>query len=206
MKRTPAFRRMICLLLILCAFAAVIPASAGAAGEVICLSCDKCIPGNHYVLMLLKSGTDLASISDSDLLFIDQCTAEGTDLEIALIYPDCDACDAVIGGTFDDGSASPRKLGSYQAARMPGLLQTIEEEAFAGAGFTHVFIGEQVSSIGKRAFAECANLSYVYIPPSVRSIADDAFPENDALVIGCRQDTYACQYAEENGFRYILVD
>lgn len=198
-------KQLISMVLVFCVCVPFGTAFASDAGDVFCVSFDNCIPGNKYVLMLLRSGTNVYSIQDSDLLFIDLYTAAEESMEIAVIYPDFNACDAAVSGTFSNNAASPRKLGSYRAARMPGQMETVEEEAFSGVTFTHVYLGERVETIGARAFADCANLRYVYVPDSVNSIAPDAFQGDINVTIGCRQNSTAYQFAVDNGLSYLLL-
>ena len=206
MKNYRILKFAACLLLIVCVCLPCGTAHAANAEDVFCVTFDNCIPGNEYVLMLLKPGTNVSSIQDSDLLFIDQYTADqGNSMEVALIYPDFEACDAAVSGTFSNNAASPRKLGSFTAAHMPGMLETIEEEAFAGATFTHVYLGNRVSAIGARAFADCAMLAYIYIPASVESIDENTFQGDGDFIIGCAEGSAAEQFARDNGIDYILV-
>ena len=59
--------------------------------------------------------------------------------------------------------------------KLPAQLKEIEEEAFAGRPCQVVIIPDGCTTIGSRAFADCDELLYVRIPPSVTEIADDAF-------------------------------
>ena len=66
---------------------------------------------------------------------------------------------------------------------LPVSLTTIQEEAFAGGAFHYVQLPEGATSIGKRAFADCPNLTFIYIPESTTSIAKDAFENVSHLTI-----------------------
>ena len=68
--------------------------------------------------------------------------------------------------------------------KLPNALTEIEEEAFYGTTALAVIIPDECTTIGKRAFANCPNLIYVYIPASVKNIADDAFDEGVILDYG----------------------
>ena len=207
MKNNRILKMAAALLLALCVCLPFTTAYAVDAEDVFYISVDNCIRGNNYVLMLLEPGTNLSSIQDSDLLFIDQYTADAQEtMKIAVVYPDFSACDAAVSGTFSNNASSPRKLGSFQAARVPGMLRTIEEQAFFNAGFTHVYLGESVESIGAEAFAGCANLRYIYIPSSVTQIADNAFQGDGLLTIGCRQNSAALQFARDKNVPYVVLN
>lgn len=64
---------------------------------------------------------------------------------------------------------------NVQALKLPAQLKEIGEEAFAGLPCQVVIIPDGCTTIGSRTFADCDELLYVEIPPSVTEIADDAF-------------------------------
>ena len=66
---------------------------------------------------------------------------------------------------------------------IPTSVTRIEDEAFAGGGFTFVKLSDQTVSVGKRAFANCRNLRYVYIPAAITSIDSSAFDSEAELTI-----------------------
>ena len=74
-------------------------------------------------------------------------------------------------------------LNSLNGLKLPAAARTIEEEAFVGGAFQYVIIPDGCVTIGSKAFADCPNLIYVYIPASVTSIADDAFAGNTQVMI-----------------------
>ena len=195
------------LLMALCAALALSGMGAlASADDYFCTSFDNCVEGNDYVFLLLKPGTNPGLITEDSLLFIDQYTADSSGrFEVAVLYPDFTACDAVVSGEFSNGEASPRRLGSYIASRLPSALVEIGEEAFMGSTFTHVYLGEHVSTIGSRAFANCADLAYIYIPFSVAQIASDAFSGSPKVVIGCQPGSDAEDFARTRGFDYVTL-
>ena len=72
--------------------------------------------------------------------------------------------------------------------KMPAHLIRIEEEAFAGTGIKSVEVSESVEEIANQAFANCAELSWIYIPSSVKKIADDAFNGcHDVTIYGVKE-------------------
>ena len=83
---------------------------------------------------------------------------------------------------------------------LPAALREIEEEAFEGGVFHCVRIGENVETIGKRAFAECSELRYIIIPENTTYIAPDAFEGTNELTVVGVVGSYAEQYAKANGF------
>lgn len=81
-------------------------------------------------------------------------------------------------------------------------IGTIPEQCFYNcSSLTEVSLPDSVTEIGIRAFGGCDLLRYVYLPDTVTSIAPNAFEDDDALIIRCSRDSYAAQYAEENGIR-----
>ena len=197
------FKRVLALLLaMLCAGAA----AAGAEVTAACFTVDRCVAGNDYLFVLLKKGASANAFGTDDVLFMDQITATGTKAQVAVILPDFTECVAVAGGSFSGGVSSPRKLGNYTATRLPGQLGAISDAAFEGASFTHLFLGDQVSSIGSRAFANCARLAYIFIPASVTGIADDAFSGSENVVVGCRKNSAAHTFAKSKGLAFQLVN
>ena len=86
-----------------------------------------------------------------------------------------------------------------------GLIE-IEEEAFAGINAQQITLPDGVKQIGKRAFADCAQLRRIYIPDSVEYISADAFSGVDSLVICGVEGSYAQYYAGRYGYDFIDVD
>lgn len=65
---------------------------------------------------------------------------------------------------------------------MPDALTDIEEEAFAGCAFTFVKLSENTEKVGPRAFADCPNLKYIYIPAGA-AVDDTAFQNVEGLTV-----------------------
>lgn len=74
-------------------------------------------------------------------------------------------------------------LGTQHTLTLPSDLRRIEAEAFEGLAFQTVVIPDTCTAIGSRAFANCRNLVYVYIPASVTDIAADAFDDCPNVII-----------------------
>jgi len=66
-------------------------------------------------------------------------------------------------------------LGTLNALILPANLKTIEDESFAGSPCQAVIIPDGCTAIGSKAFADCKDLVYVYIPASVTALSADAF-------------------------------
>ena len=202
MKKRIIERSLALLLALLCVGAVAAVAEVTVASFTI----DKCVAGNDYLFVVLKKGASAKSFGSDDVLFMDQITATGAKAQVAVVLPDFTECVAVAGGSFSGGVGSPRKLGDYTATHLPEQLSAIDDAAFEGTSFTHLFLGKQVNTIGSRAFANCALLAYVYIPDSVTSIANDAFSGSKNVVIGCRKNSAAHAFAKSSGIAFQLVN
>lgn len=81
---------------------------------------------------------------------------------------------------------------------LPGALQSIDAEAFAGtASLTSFAVPEQVVSIGDRAFAGCTSLTTVHIPASVTSIGSGAFDGCPLKYAEVTQGSYADSWLQQ---------
>lgn len=88
---------------------------------------------------------------------------------------------------------------------LPAALTDIGEEAFTGSAFTFAKLSDKTTSIGSRAFADCPNLAYIYIPAATKTIAADAFAGVDGLTILGTNGSYAETFAEEKYFTFVPV-
>ena len=90
---------------------------------------------------------------------------------------------------------------------LPADLTKIEAEAFAGVDASRIEIPDGCTSIGSRAFADCADLRYISIPDSVTEIAEDAFQNcNEYMMIYCSENSAAYNHAYDYGFRITLPE
>ena len=92
---------------------------------------------------------------------------------------------------------------------IPDSIISISDRTFASCWYlTSVTIPDSVTSIGNSAFSGCKSLTSVTIPDSVTSIGDKAFYgcSSSALILTVGKDSYAKQYAEAYGFKYIYPD
>ena len=91
-----------------------------------------------------------------------------------------------------------------KALTLPAGLTTIQESAFWGDSFTHVYLGENVATIGDYAFAWCTDLRYIYIPDATTSISEEAFVGDLRMTIGCHANSAAYRFAVAHGLKYEL--
>lgn len=69
-----------------------------------------------------------------------------------------------------------------------------------------VVLTDYITTIERYAFYNCTKLENVTIPRSVTSINNTAFSGCPNLVIHCYSESYAHQYAVDNGIDYVLID
>ena len=87
-------------------------------------------------------------------------------------------------------------------------LESLTIEASASVGYCSfpvlrsVRLGSGVYRIESNAFAECPQLSYIYIPSNVTYIADDAFEATPLLTIHGPAGSAAETYAETHGIKF----
>lgn len=90
---------------------------------------------------------------------------------------------------------------------LPGALRIIEDEAFASVSLMRAIDlrGAAITSIGSKAFADCANLDYICIPDTVTSIAADAFDGCTNLTICCTEGSAAQAAAKQSGIDCLIL-
>lgn len=86
---------------------------------------------------------------------------------------------------------------------LPTSLKTIGEEAFYGGAFVYVQLPEGTESIQNRAFADCPNLKFIYIPESTITIHSAAFENVSCLTILGKSGSSAEVYASSYGFSFM---
>ena len=96
---------------------------------------------------------------------------------------------------------------SLTTITLPDGLTTIGDSAFASCdSLTTITLPDGLTTIGDGAFYDCDALTSVTLPDSLTSIGDSAFSDCDALTLTVSRDSYACQYAIDNGLAYTYPD
>ncbi len=100
----------------------------------------------------------------------------------------------------------PQVYADTSVLRLPASLHEIEEAAFEGSAATSVIIPESVTRIGSRSFANCQNLTDVYIPNSQIIIASDAFDESTGVNLHVIFGSPAYTFALAKGLNYTVEE
>lgn len=87
---------------------------------------------------------------------------------------------------------------------LPAELLMIHDEAFVGGIFIYVKLSDKTTSIGNRAFANCPNLRYIFIPDGAK-INENAFDGITELTIIGVSDKDIESYALRHGFKYLSI-
>ena len=96
---------------------------------------------------------------------------------------------------------------SLTTITIPESVTQIGDSAFAYCGsLTDITIPASVTQIGDWAFAYCSSLTDITIPESVTQIGDSAFAFCSSLILIVERDSYAVQYAKDNGILYEYTD
>ena len=138
-------------------------------------------------------GSDITSVSFDEATHLES-------IGVCAFY----GCTAMTGVTIPAGVTL--SYGSFQSCTALESLTVcdgvavIPEQCFYGCtSLGEVALPASVTEIGVRAFGECDSLRYVYLTDAVESIAPEAFEGCGQVVIRCEKDSYAAQFAEENG-------
>ena len=97
------------------------------------------------------------------------------------------------------------KVHRLNGFRLPDLLTQIGDEAFMGFGADAVILGDRVTSIGVRSFANCASLRMIWIPASVTQIDKTAFSDSNVTICTTR-GSYAWQFAQNNRINVVAME
>lgn len=115
---------------------------------------------------------------------------------------------AVPEGTLSIGDDAFAGCFSLTAVAMPEGLTSIGEGAFVGCFFLRtIALPDSLMTIGDSAFVGCFALSAVALPEGLTSIGEGAFDGcSDTLTLTVPRDSYAHQYAIDNGIPYTCSD
>jgi len=109
-----------------------------------------------------------------------------------------------------DGSVQSKPFAFLDPAQAMTVLpnvQVIESEAFQGltAASCVIFMNGSTASIGENAFADCPNLSFVYLPDSITQIDSSAFANCPSVTFICHEESEAAAYAAAHEIPVFLL-
>lgn len=189
------------LLLVMLGMLMVLPAQAEPQGELLfdyghgALTVD--VEGlmtdcSYFLLVTSENSSVEDAILPQNILFMDMVASNSDgELNIGLVSMDVvPGSTVLLGGPFED-VMSPYTVGTVEHndyTLLPGKLTAIEAEAFMGSGFTSVYIGPDVASIGDRAFKDCPALQSVTIANDSTTWGQDVFDGCGDVAIVCGQN------------------
>lgn len=104
------------------------------------------------------------------------------------------------------GSGALQNCPSLKNVQINAQLTEINNQVFYNCkSLETIDLPVTVESIGRFAFSECTALKSLTIPKVTTSIASNAFRNCPNLTLYVYKDSYAHQYAEENGINYELI-
>ncbi len=104
------------------------------------------------------------------------------------------------------GTSAFENCTSLKTVIFNAYVKSIPDQCFYNcSSLENVTLNDRIESIEKFAFAN-TNLKEITIPKSVTSINSTAFNGCDGLVIKGYRDSYAQQFAEDNGYNFEILD
>lgn len=95
--------------------------------------------------------------------------------------------------------------GFYQIT-LPQHLTVIEDRTFDDCDHLEsIIIPDGVTKLGSGAFSDCYHLTSIQIPASVTEIGYGLDSAGKDLVLSVYDNSYALEYAKENGFDYVII-
>ena len=160
-----------------------------------------------YNVTAIGSGTFDNCVSMESIGSVDSITTiaegafDGCDKNLLVFYCTSE-CDAAYWALDHGFRLKCVDFDTIYRFELPADLVTVEEEAFMGLPVTGIFCCNGLRTIGPRAFANCSNLLYIYIPSTVDSIAPDAFVGCPGVIILGVKNSPAQDFASAHGYRF----
>lgn len=131
-----------------------------------------------YKGKIISTTAGIISYDSTGLALIDTQITSGTITGYA-----GDSANINLSTTF--GSTAANKIGTAAFKDNKNVKEVVIEEGY--------------TAIGSEAFAGCTSLKTITIPESVKTIADNAFTGCDNVIIKCKKDSTAYNYAISKG-------
>lgn len=111
-------------------------------------------------------------------------------------------------GLTSIGDSAFEDCRSLEFVTLPDTIVSIGSKAFYQCeSLSDIALPEGLTSIGDDAFRYCESLTEMTIPGSVSSIGELAFAHgSEDLVLTVERDSYARDYAQDNGIKYAYED
>ena len=107
--------------------------------------------------------------------------------------------------SIGDGAFS--SCSALTSIELPDGLTSIGDSTFSRCStLTSIELPDSVTNIGDRVFWYCSALTSIELPESVTSMGIDVFKRCDNLTMTVQRDSYAVQYAKDNGLNYTYPD
>ena len=104
------------------------------------------------------------------------------------------------------GSGAFQWCDNLEIDKLPSNLISIGSGAFRGdLKIVSIDIPETVTTIGQLAFASCTSLKKIIIPNSVTTINSDSFSNDNSLTIYGYENSFAEEYALNNGIPFVAI-
>ncbi len=130
-----------------------------------------------------------------------------TSLETINVDEENEFFQSIDGVVFDKDGCCVYAVPQAAEFNAPEGVTAIMDYAYYGSQMEEITLPSTLESIERLAFKDCANLTKIEIPASVTSIDYDAFEGTaEDFTIYCYKDSYAQEYAENNGINYVLLD
>lgn len=143
---------------------------------------------NNYIVSASFPDT-LTSIGDAAFY-------EASNLQSVVIPENC----------LNVGIGALQNCSSLKNVEIKSQLTEIADQVFYNcSSLETIEIPSTVESIGSFAFSDCTSLKSITIPKATTSIAKNAFRNCSNLTLYVFKDSYAQQFAEENGIKFEII-
>ena len=143
---------------------------------------------NNYIVSASFPDT-LTSIGDAAFY-------EASNLQSVVIPENC----------LNVGSGALQNCPSLKNVEIKSQLTEIKDQVFYNcSSLETIEIPSTVESIGSFAFSDCSSLKTLTIPKATTSIASNAFRNCPNLTLYVYKDSYAHQFAVENGINFEVI-